>query len=613
MLLMILSTLAMGALGWFSITRIDSLTDDITEVGANLLPKTEYVMSAKCDAASLRRNTLQHVLSESREEMDTYQSQMADDVMRYENNMEKLGRLLTTEAGRQKYASLEAEWREYRDVSGEVVSLSERGMTEDAKSLLRGSAGDIAQSIAGNLDELVVLIDNECDSILAASQANAATIRFTVLAAVLVLAAVGAAVALYLANIIVVPLRRLVAVTERVAEGDLTAVPEVGSRDEVGVLARAVGQMVTSLRDVIGKTAATARDVAAASEQLAAGAEQTASAINQISATVQQLAAGAGEQSKSAVSTAESVERLGIDIDSVSKGTDSQMTEVSKARELVLETGSSLEETMAVLSNMRTVAQQNADVSAKGKESTGSVKASIQRISEKTDVATKQIRELDSHSQEIGKIVEVINDIADQTNLLALNAAIEAARAGEHGRGFAVVADEVRKLAERSSSETKAIGDLIERVSRAVDSTVATIESQQEEVRQGTELSGEAQAILNDINATALKSLEEIARLVDSSSRLRQASEEVENAIRDVISAAEANAESVEDMTERMEHVKRSSENVAAVSEETAAAVEEVSASTEEVNASVEEMSTSAQSLADMAAQLQAMAAGFRL
>lgn len=241
------------------------------------------------------------------------------------------------------------------------------------------------------------------------------------------------------------------------------------------------------------------------------------------------------------------------------------------------------------------------------------MKASIQRISEKTDVATKQIRELDSHSQEIGKIVEVINDIADQTNLLALNAAIEAARAGEHGRGFAVVADEVRKLAERSSSETKAIGDLIERVSRAVDSTVATIESQQEEVRQGTELSGEAQAILNDINATALKSLEEIARLVDSSSRLRQASEEVENAIRDVISAAEANAESVEDMTERMEHVKRSSENVAAVSEETAAAVEEVSASTEEVNASVEEMSTSAQSLADMAAQLQAMAAGFRL
>ncbi|MEA4884645.1 MAG: methyl-accepting chemotaxis protein [Clostridia bacterium] len=613
MLLIVLLLLAMGGLGWFSITRIDLLTHDIAAMGTNLLPRTQDVLNAKYYAASLRRNTLQHILSETREEMDTYQSRIEDDAKRYESNMASLSQLLTTEAGRQTYSSLESTWREYHNITNEIVSLSERGITGDAKSLVRGRARELGESIKQTLDELIGLINDNCDAVLAAAQANAARSRTTVLIVILALAAIGTLLGLYLARIITSPLRGLVDVAERVAQGDLTSSPEVRSRDEVGLLAHALGQMVANLRNIIGNTTATARDVAAASEQLAAGAEQAASAVNQISTTVQQLAAGAGEQSSSAATTAEAVERLSANIDHVSKGTDSQKVEIGKAGRLVLETSSSLDDTMAVLSNMRSVAQQNADVSTKGKESVGSVMANIQRISEKTSVATDQIRELDSHSQEISKIVEVINDIADETNLLALNAAIEAARAGEHGRGFAVVADEVRKLAERSSSETKAIEELIERVGRATESTVATIESQQEEVRQGRELSSQAEAILNEINSTALRSVEEIARLVQSSTQLQQASEEAEEAIRDVTSVAEANAAAVTDMTERMGEVKRASENVAAISGETAAAVEEVSASTEEVNASVEEISTSAKALADTAARLQTIAAGFRL
>lgn len=612
LLLVVLLVLAMAGLGWLSITRIDLLTEDIETLGHNLIPKTYQVMNAKYYAASFRRNTLQHILSETLEEKDKYRSRIDDDAERYQESLATLSPLLTTEAGRQTFSGLDDVWKEYRSTTDTIRLYSEAGMTDEATSLVRGRAAELAESIRNILDELIEYIDDDRNAVVAAAQVNAAQSRTTLLAVILALAVAGLLFGLYLASIIVVPLLGLVGVAERVAQGDLTASCEARSRDEVGLLTQAVGQMVANLRKVIGDTSSTARDVAAASEELAAGAEQAAGAVNQISGVVQQLAAGAGEQSSSAATTAGAVEQFSGDIDRVSQATDSQKIEVAKAERLILESNSSLDENMTILKNMSSVAQQNADVSGRGKESVDHVIQSMQRISEKTAVATDQIRQLDSYSQEIGKIVEVINDIADQTNLLALNAAIEAARAGEHGKGFAVVADEVRKLAERSSSETKAIGDLIERVSKATENTVATIESQQEEVKQGRELSGEAEAILNEINATAVKSMEEISLLVQSSTRLKEVSDETESAIRDVTSAAEANAAAVAHMTGKMGEVKSATENVAAISEETASAVEEVSASTEEVNASVEEISTSAQSLAQMAAQLQALAAGFQ-
>lgn len=613
LLLVLILVIAMGGLGGLSIIRINLLTEDIETLGHNLISKTRQVTNAEYYAASLRRNTLQHILSDTLEEKGEYQSRIDNDAERYQESLATLSPLLTTEAGRHTFSQLDDVWKEYRPLTDSIIQFSEAGMTDEATSLVQGRAAELAESIKSALDELTELIDKDRDAVVAAAQADATQSRTTLLIAILALAAVGLLFGLYLSNIIVVPLRGLVNVAERVARGDLTASCEAHSRDEVGILTQTLGQMVANLRKVIGDTSSTARDVAAASEELAAGAEQAASAVNQISSAVQQLAAGAGQQSSSAATTAGAVEQFSGDIGRVSQATDSQKIEVAKAGRLILESHSSFDENMTILKSMSSVAQQNADVSGRGKESVGHVIQSMQRISEKTAVATDQIRQLDSYSQEIGKIVEVINDIADQTNLLALNAAIEAARAGEHGKGFAVVADEVRKLAERSSSETKAIGDLIERVSKATENTVATIESQQEEVKQGRELSGEAEAILDEINVTALKALEEISRLVKSSTRLREVSDETENAIRDVTSAAEANADAVAHMTGKMDEVKRATENVAAISEETASAVEEVSASTQEVNASVEEISTSAQALAQMAAQLQAMAAGFQL
>ena len=225
--------------------------------------------------------------------------------------------------------------------------------------------------------------------------------------------------------------------------------------------------------------------------------------------------------------------------------------------------------------------------------------------------SSEQVQKMGDYSESIGLIVNTIDDIASQTNLLALNAAIEAARAGEHGKGFAVVADEVRKLAERTAASTREIGDLIADVQLTVNKAVASMRRSIDVVSSGVDQAAQAKQVLEHIEAASVSSQEGMGAIQTAMTGMLDLSNELVEAMDTVSAIVEENTAASEEMSANSEEVSIAIDSIASISEENAAATEEVSASVEELSAQVQAVNRTAQSMADMGIALSQMMSGF--
>ncbi len=310
------------------------------------------------------------------------------------------------------------------------------------------------------------------------------------------------------------PLGKISATVEAFAEGDLTRRTRLGAafmgmeaKDEIWSLGRSTDRIGEQISALIGKVAETSMHLASASEELSVSASQ--------------MSEGAGRQSSQTAQAATAMEEMNATVIEVARNSQQVSESARSAQEIALEGGSIVSEAISAMVE----------------------------VSQSAKATSETIRSLDRSSEEIGTIVSVINDIADQTNLLALNAAIEAARAGEQGRGFAVVADEVRKLAERTTKATKEISCMISAIQAETGKAVSAMSDGSKKVENGVALANSAGGALNQIVTGVESVTDRIAHIAASAEEQSSTADEIARNMDSIAEVARTNVHAIGEVT----------------------------------------------------------------
>ncbi len=427
-------------------------------------------------------------------------------------------------------------------------------------------------------------------------------------------------------------LQHLVGFARKLAAGDLTSHVEVTAepipvlgKDEFGQMAMAFNDMVErlreagsafdemtdGLRDTVGRIARSAEGLAETSEQLGVVAYEAGTAVTQVTEAVQQVAGGSQHNMESARSGSEAMGQLAQAIDGLARGAGDQAHQVQAAGAAARAMAAGVQEVAASADQATEVSKHTREVAENGAQAVQQTVAGMAEIQRIVGDAAVKIEQLGGLGERIGAVVQTIDDIAERTNLLALNAAIEAARAGEHGKGFAVVAGEVRKLAERSSRETRQIAELIQQVQDGTQQAVAAMASGTEKVTEGTNLADQAGQALSEILAAVEATVGQVDGIAMAAQELASDAQRVTEAMTSISAVVEENSASTEEMAGRVSEATGVIQQIATVAGETSTTMEEISASAEEMVAQMQEVAAQAQSLGEMAENMKEIVDSF--
>lgn len=510
----IISLLCIGLAG-YSFFTLRSVSSTAGDIGANAVPSVVNLAKMGNASDSIRRADLALVLCSSSQCTAHFQQVHRDAEEELQSASKAYEPTISYPGERELYQKFTSSFAEYEETAKHVQDLTSSGQKEDAVTLLMADATVAQFSAALAATDADMQLNSGYGMHEAVSMA-ADSVRATWINLIMTLVIVGISILIgTLLNRFVTPrIRQVMDMAQRLAAKDMTAQVEVTASDEIGRMGEALNGGFANLREVLRSVARGAETLAAATTEISTRAEGSAdntktqsSMTTQIATAAQEMTATIGEISRNAESAA-------------------------------------------------TASRVSAETAAQGGHVMHAAAQTMEKIAAATNSVSQRMASLARRSEEIGKVVNVIQEISEQTNLLALNAAIEAARAGEHGRGFAVVAGEVRRLAERTKGATEEIG--------------GTIRSIQEETHQTLEEMQESRAAVETgmgETANARKSLEAI---IDSS-------KEVEHQIQLIASAATEQTAASSEISQSVGQISQLATQSTQGAEEAVAALKELS------------------------------------
>lgn len=544
-----------AALSVSTLTGLNTMNKKSSEVEDVWLPSVERLGEMRYLVEQVAAFQLFYASAETIGEMNHFDGRFDTIFSRLDELFEQFENTISTKEEETIYSGFQAEWDKYLVVHEEILALSRANQDDEASQMIKQSRQQI-ETVEGYLTKLVEL--NQSKAKKAAEERHTITTIVLSITAILIVVVlvISIIMGLLLSRSISRPLIEMSRSVKQVAQGNLLLEPiSIKNRDEIGKLATDFNTMTDNLKKLIVEVMKNSERVAATSEELTVSAEQTQQGNNSISAAIKEVAGGAENQ----VTRASEANRV---IHEISKGMAQAAHSIQTVSDLTLATNEKATTGQGIVS--QTVVQMN-------------------EVQHKVQHTSSAMNSLSNKSNQIGQILSLITSVADQTNLLALNAAIEAARAGEHGKGFAVVADEVRKLAEQS-------GQAAEEIKKVIFEMQAEVAHALESMTDGINAVDEGIVMVN-------KTGDSFGNIVDMVAEVASQSQEVS-----------AIVEQVNASTQSMVHLIEEISNISVFS---AGNTEEVAASVEQQNTIMANVTSSSEELSQKALALQELVKKF--